>query len=151
VALLPGLCLLLEWFVASGHVGFWVHAGKGGRQPNTYNHQQGHGGQEGTDSEDLSPIGFQHPGDNHFAQNRNNRDLHGHTDRNALLLQIDDQQPEQFNQDQDEQDVGGDRVELQGGKQGFLKKPKPLPCSWFEPIKGAKLAMTEQILARYIV
>jgi len=30
-----------------------------------------------------------------------------------------------------------DRVELQGGKQAFLKKPKtPAPAAWFEPIKG---------------
>jgi len=35
--------------------------------------------------------------------------------------------------------------------EGFLKKSKPLPCSWFEPIKGAKLALSERILARYIV
>jgi len=120
-------------FLASEPCGLLGPAGKGGRQPNTYNPSAGHGSQEGTDSEESVANRFSStPVDNHFAQKPNNRDLHGHTDRNALLLQIDDQQPgNSSTRIRIDKMSEVTALELSGGKQGFLKKAKPLPCSWF--------------------
>jgi len=84
------------------------HAGKGGRQPNTLQPiRQGHGGQKAQTARDLSANRFPGPQDNHFAANRNHRDLTRTQPHALLLLQIADQQPETVQPGSDEQDVGG--------------------------------------------
>jgi len=136
-----------KWFVEQGHVGLLgFPRRKVVRNQTRTTISRAMEARKATDSEDLSPIGFPAPGGQSLRAKTPETIAIPRTHRfeNALLLQIDDQQPEQFKP--------GSRMNRMSEvtawnfrvvKQGFLKKPKPLPWQLVEPIKGAKLAMTE--------
>jgi len=109
----------LEWFVASGHVGFWSRRQKVVKaNQNTYNLSSGHGGQEAQDSEDLSPIGFQTPVDKFTSAQTETICDSPRTHRSKPRCPADRcSAAEQFNQDQEHEQMSGacdPRLELQG-------------------------------------